>query len=91
MTAPRSRTILVTGFSPFPGAPVNPTERLMRRLPLRLGAHQSGVTFIPVGSVSTSGYFSVDSWFRKELKQLGTPILSGSLKTLIRELKSALP
>jgi hypothetical protein len=51
---------------------------------------QSGVTFLPVGSVSTSGYFSVDSWFRKELKQLGTPILSGSLKTLIRELKASL-
>ncbi len=51
----------------------------------------SGITFLPVGSVSTSGYFSVDPWFRKELKQLGTPVLSGSLKTLIRELKAALP
>lgn len=51
----------------------------------------SGVTFLPVGSVSTSGYFSVDGWFRKELKDLGTPIMSGSLKTLIRELKTALP
>ena len=28
---------------------------------------------------------------RKELKALGTPVLSGSLKTLIRELKAALP
>ena len=26
------RTILVTGFGPFPGAPVNPTEALMRTL-----------------------------------------------------------
>lgn len=52
---------------------------------------QSGVTFLPVGSVSTSGYFSVDGWFRRELKQLGTPILSGSLKTLIGELKASLP
>jgi len=40
------KTILVTGFSPFPGAPVNPTERLMRRLPKRLGGHQSGVNFV---------------------------------------------
>ncbi len=53
--------------------------------------HQSGVTFLPVGSVSTGGFFSVDSWFRQELKQLGTPVLSGSMKTLIRELKAALP
>ena len=40
------RTILVTGFSPFPGAPVNPTEQLMRRLPKRLGRHQFGVDFV---------------------------------------------
>lgn len=60
-------------------------------LPAFRSLHQSGVTFIPVGSVSTTGFFSVDSWFRQELKQLGTPILSGSMKTLIRELKAALP
>ncbi len=52
---------------------------------------RSGLRFIPVGSVSTSGYFSVDSWFRDELKALGTPVLSGSLRTLVRELKAALP
>ncbi|MCB9676228.1 MAG: VWA domain-containing protein [Alphaproteobacteria bacterium] len=51
---------------------------------------RAGVKYIPVGSVSSSGYFSVDAWFRQELKALGTPVLSGSLKTLIRELKSAL-
>ena len=50
-----------------------------------------GITFIPVGSVSSSGYFSVCSWFRTELKSIGTPVLSGSLKTLIKELKSVLP
>ncbi|MEP3045872.1 MAG: peptidase C15 [Roseibium sp.] len=38
-------TILVTGFAPFPGAPVNPTETLMRRLPKRLGPHQQDVVF----------------------------------------------
>jgi hypothetical protein len=52
---------------------------------------RSGVRFIPVGSVSTSGYFSVDAWFRQELAALGTPVLSGSLKSLVRELKAALP
>lgn len=41
----KNKTILVTGFSPFPGAPVNPTEKLMRRLPNRLGHHQHGVAF----------------------------------------------
>lgn len=53
--------------------------------------HESGVTFIPVGSVSSSGYFNVNPWFRKELKALGTPLMSGSLKTLIKELRTALP
>ncbi|WP_434051363.1 MAG: peptidase C15 [Roseibium sp.] len=41
-----SKTILVTGFSPFPGAPVNPTRHLMMRLPKRLGPHQFGVEFV---------------------------------------------
>jgi hypothetical protein len=53
--------------------------------------HESGVKFIPVGSVSSSGYFNVNPWFRQEFKKLGTPLLSGSLKTLIKELKTALP
>jgi hypothetical protein len=51
---------------------------------------RSGIKFIPVGSVSTGGYFSVDAWFRQELQALGTPVLSGSLRSLVRELKAAL-
>jgi hypothetical protein len=47
----------------------------------------SGVHFIPVGSVTSSGYFSVENWFRTRLKDLGTPILTGSPKKLIQELK----
>lgn len=39
----RPGKILVTGFAAFPGMPVNPTELLMRRLPLRLGARYRGV------------------------------------------------
>lgn len=39
------KLILVTGFTPFPGAPVNPTEQLMKRLPKRLGEHQHGVSY----------------------------------------------
>jgi hypothetical protein len=48
----------------------------------------SGVHFIPVGSVTSSGYFSVDQWFRERLKELGTPILTGTPKKLIQELKN---
>lgn len=48
---------------------------------------QSGVHFIPVGSVSSSGYFSVCEWFRTRLKDLGMPVLTGSPKKLIEELK----
>lgn len=53
--------------------------------------HESGVHFIPVGSVSSSGYFNINPWFRTQFKKQGTPLLSGSLKTLIKELKTALP
>ncbi len=52
---------------------------------------ESGVTFIPVGSVSTGAYFNVNPWFRQQLKQIGAPVVSGSLKTLVSELKSVLP
>ncbi|MCA1994754.1 MAG: VWA domain-containing protein [Coleofasciculus sp. S288] len=48
---------------------------------------ESGLHFIPVGAVTSSGYFSVDQWFRTKLKELGTPILTGSPKKLIQELK----
>jgi hypothetical protein len=52
------------------------------------GLKDSGVHFIPVGAVTSSGYFSVNEWFRTRLKELGTPILSGSIKKLIVELKN---
>lgn len=51
---------------------------------------ESGVHFIPVGAVTSSGYFSVNQWFRDRLKELGTPILTGSPKKLIQELKKAI-
>jgi hypothetical protein len=52
------------------------------------GLKDSGVRFIPVGAVTTSGYYSVCEWFRARLKELGMPILSGSIKNLIVELKA---
>lgn len=51
---------------------------------------QSGVHFIPVGSVSGRGYFSVNEWFRKQLKGIGLPVLTGNIKKLIVELKKQL-
>jgi hypothetical protein len=51
---------------------------------------QSGVHFVPVGSVSGRGYFRVDEWFRKQLKSIGLPVLTGNIKKLILELKRQL-
>lgn len=51
---------------------------------------QSGVHFIPVGSVSGKGYFSVNEWFRKQLEGIGLPVLTGNIKKLILELKKQL-
>ncbi len=48
---------------------------------------QSGVHFMPVGSVTSTGYFSVNQWFKQQFKEMGTPIISGSVKTLIKEIK----
>jgi hypothetical protein len=49
--------------------------------------HRSGVRFIPVGSVTSSGRQSVNPWFRQRLKDLGTPVISGHIGKLIFELK----
>lgn len=54
------------------------------------GLKDSGVRFFPVGAVSSTGYFSVNQWFRDRLKELGTPILSGHIRKLIEELKNLL-
>jgi hypothetical protein len=50
----------------------------------------SGVHFVPVGAVTSSGSFSVHPWFRDKLKDLGTPILTGSVTKLISQLKALL-
>jgi hypothetical protein len=49
--------------------------------------HRSGVRFIPVGSVTSSGRHSVNPWFRQRLKDLGAPVISGHIGKLIFELK----
>lgn len=50
--------------------------------------HRSGVRFIPVGSVNSSGHQSVDPWYRQRLKDLGTPVISGHIRKLVVELKN---
>ncbi|WP_232664129.1 VWA domain-containing protein [Pseudonocardia sp. TRM90224] len=52
--------------------------------------HRSGVRFIPVGSVTSSGSQIVNPWFRTKLKQLGTPVISGHIRKLVHELKNFL-
>ncbi|WP_283134694.1 VWA domain-containing protein [Rhizohabitans arisaemae] len=52
--------------------------------------HRSGVRFIPVGSVNSSGHQSVDPWFRQKFKDLGTPVISGHIRKLVTELKNFL-
>jgi hypothetical protein len=49
--------------------------------------HRSGVKFIPVGSVTSSGHQNVNPWFRQRFKDLGTPVISGHINKLIIELK----
>jgi hypothetical protein len=52
--------------------------------------HRSGVRFIPVGSVNSSGQQSVNPWFRQRFKDLGTPVISGHIRKLVFELKKFL-
>jgi hypothetical protein len=55
-----------------------------------LAVQRSGVKFIPVGSVNSSGTQSVNPWFRQRFKDLGTPVISGHIKKLVLELKNFL-
>jgi hypothetical protein len=52
--------------------------------------HRSGVKFIPVGSVTSSGSQQVNPWFRQRFKTLGTPVISGRIDKLVYELKNFL-
>lgn len=52
--------------------------------------HRSGVKFIPVGSVTSSGRQEVNPWFRERFKTLGTPVISGHIRRLVQELKTSL-
>jgi VWA domain containing CoxE-like protein len=75
----RTALVLITDF--FEGG--SNQELLDAILALR----QSGVHMLPVGSISSSGYFSVNEWFRTRLKDHGMPVLTGSPRKLIEQLK----
>jgi hypothetical protein len=55
-----------------------------------VAVRRSGVKFIPVGSVNSSGQASVNPWFRERFKDLGTPVISGHIRKLVFELKNFL-
>jgi pyroglutamyl-peptidase len=62
------KTILVTGFEPLPGMPVNPTALLMERLPRRLAATSRGGRFhFETLPTTWAGRFEVTDRLRKEL------------------------
>ncbi len=50
----------------------------------------SGCHLIPVGSLHTSGYFAVNPEYRDKFKELGAPILNGSPKKLIEQIKKVM-
>lgn len=52
--------------------------------------HESGVKFIPVGSVTSSKVQYLNPWFKTQFKQMGTPVISGKIEKLIQELKNFL-
>ncbi len=51
---------------------------------------ESGVHLIPVGSLHTTGYFSINPEYAAKFKELGTPILHGSPKKLIEQIKKVM-
>jgi len=62
------KTVLVTGFTPFPGAPVNPTQHLMAALPERLDELPSSVHFaFHVLPTTWAGRQEVTDKLRREL------------------------
>lgn len=51
---------------------------------------ESGVHLIPVGSLHTTGYYSVNAEYSQKFKELGAPILHGSPKKLIEQIKKVM-
>ncbi|WP_434423708.1 vWA domain-containing protein [Nannocystis pusilla] len=51
---------------------------------------ESGCHLIPVGSLHTTGYFAVNPEYAAKFKEIGAPILSGSPKKLIEQIKKVM-
>jgi pyroglutamyl-peptidase len=69
MIAEERKTVLVTGFTPFPGAPVNPTQHLMQSLPDRLAEVTSTVRFVfHVLPTTWAGRHDVTDRLRRDIR-----------------------
>jgi hypothetical protein len=51
---------------------------------------ESGCHLIPVGALHTTGYFTLNPEYRDKFKELGAPVLHGSPKKLIEQIKKVL-
>jgi hypothetical protein len=51
---------------------------------------ESGCHLIPVGALHTTGYFTLNPEYRDKFKDLGTPVLHGSPRKLIEQIKKVL-
>jgi len=51
---------------------------------------EAGAHLIPVGSLHTTGYFSVNPEYSQKFKEIGAPILHGSPKKLIEQIKKVM-
>lgn len=61
-------TVLITGFGPFPGAPVNPTMRLVRELARSRHRSLAGVRIVP--HIFETSYAAVDRELPKLIARL---------------------
>lgn len=51
---------------------------------------EAGAHLIPVGSLHSTGYFSVNPEYSQRFKEIGAPILNGSPKKLIEQIKKVM-
>ncbi len=84
-------TVLITGFGPFPGAPFNPTETLVRRLARIRRPALAGISL--AAHVFTTSYAAVDRELPALLKQYRPDVLlmfglAASRKTLCIETRA---
>jgi hypothetical protein len=80
ITAPRSTAVVIISDF-FDASDFFPVLRQWK---------ESGVHLLPVGALKSSGYFTVDTGYREKFKELGTPVLHGSPKKLVEQLRKVM-